>query len=270
MTKIQCIEIQTLLSGTGLYHGKIDGIAGPMTTAAIRLFQRANGLKADGIAGPLTQAAMFPVKDEHSNDPPIFDLFYLGDARSLERSDVERTAEDIKIESRVFRAVIAVEAKGKAFDEKHRVVVLYEPHIAYRLADPIIRPKLVAAKLACLKWGGLPYPRSSNDRFAQIDRCTELASAELAASSASWGMGQIMGFNSQACGYLNAVAMVRAFAADAENQIAAMGAFIMNNASLHRALQRRDWALVAELYNGAAYRKNNYDAKLAAAYRTGG
>ena len=32
------------------------------------------------------------------------------------------------------------------------------------------------------------------------------------------------------------------------------------------ALQAKDWAAFAERYNGRAYKKNNYDAKLANAY----
>lgn len=96
--------------------------------------------------------------------------------------------------------------------------------------------------------------------------CSKIASEELAADATSWGMGQIMGFNAQSCGYLDAVSMVKAFAADAENQVAGMGAYILNNSALLRAIIRRDFDAIAEYWNGAAYRKHNYQGRLKSAY----
>ncbi|MBQ8298788.1 MAG: spore cortex-lytic enzyme [Clostridia bacterium] len=51
-------EIQTRLKNWGYYTGEIDGIYGSRTVAAVRQFQRKNGLTADGIAGDSTLAAM--------------------------------------------------------------------------------------------------------------------------------------------------------------------------------------------------------------------
>jgi hypothetical protein len=52
--------IQKALKALSIYTGPIDGLEGPMTRAAIRGFQRINGLKDDGIVGPITWAKMFP------------------------------------------------------------------------------------------------------------------------------------------------------------------------------------------------------------------
>ncbi len=46
--------IQHLLRAQGFYKGRVDGVYGPKTVAAIKAFQRKNGLKADGVAGPQT------------------------------------------------------------------------------------------------------------------------------------------------------------------------------------------------------------------------
>ena len=43
------------VQGSGL---AVDGIKGPKTTAAVRLFQQRNGLTVDGIVGPQTEAAL--------------------------------------------------------------------------------------------------------------------------------------------------------------------------------------------------------------------
>lgn len=51
-------QIQTKLKRWGYYTGSIDGIYGSQTVAAVKYFQRKNGLSQDGIAGPKTLAAM--------------------------------------------------------------------------------------------------------------------------------------------------------------------------------------------------------------------
>ena len=51
-------QIQTKLKRWGYYNGSIDGIYGSQTLAAVKYFQRKNGLTQDGIAGPKTLAAM--------------------------------------------------------------------------------------------------------------------------------------------------------------------------------------------------------------------
>ena len=51
-------KIQEKLKRWGYYSGSIDGVYGSGTEAAVKKFQRANGLKADGIAGKATLNAM--------------------------------------------------------------------------------------------------------------------------------------------------------------------------------------------------------------------
>jgi len=51
-------KVQQRLKNWGYYTGEVDGIFGPLTTAAVKYFQRRNGLVADGIVGPLTFAAI--------------------------------------------------------------------------------------------------------------------------------------------------------------------------------------------------------------------
>jgi len=50
--------IQERLIALGYEPGKVDGIQGPKTTAAIKKFQTDRGLKVDGVAGPITRAEM--------------------------------------------------------------------------------------------------------------------------------------------------------------------------------------------------------------------
>ena len=54
----QVKKIQTKLKNWGYYEGKVDGLYGSATTAAVRYFQRSNGLTADGVCGPATLRAL--------------------------------------------------------------------------------------------------------------------------------------------------------------------------------------------------------------------
>ena len=54
----QVKRIQTKLKNWGYYDGSADGIYGSRTVAAVKYFQRSNGLTADGICGPATLRAL--------------------------------------------------------------------------------------------------------------------------------------------------------------------------------------------------------------------
>ncbi len=58
LTTAQNKTVQTKLKRWGYYTGSIDGIYGAKTKAAVKSFQRKNGLTADGIVGPKTAAAL--------------------------------------------------------------------------------------------------------------------------------------------------------------------------------------------------------------------
>ncbi len=50
--------VQTKLKNWGYYTGTVDGVYGPKTVAAVKYFQRKNGLTQDGIVGKATAAKM--------------------------------------------------------------------------------------------------------------------------------------------------------------------------------------------------------------------
>lgn len=54
------IKLQQRLAELGLNPGPADGKLGRRTQAALRAFQRLNGLNDDGIPGPKTEAALWP------------------------------------------------------------------------------------------------------------------------------------------------------------------------------------------------------------------
>ena len=57
----QVAGLQVALKAHGLYTGSVDGVSGPGTVAAVKLFQARKGLVVDGRAGQRTRAALGPL-----------------------------------------------------------------------------------------------------------------------------------------------------------------------------------------------------------------
>jgi hypothetical protein len=108
------------------------------------------------------------------------------------------------------------------------------------------------------------------EQYTKLERALSLCQEanlgeEPALNAASWGIGQVMGFNHQAAGYLTAKAMVEAMVQSEDAQLSAMVAFMVER-RLDRALRNQDWERFARLYNGASYAQNRYDIKLQVQY----
>lgn len=228
---------QTALATGGHQPGAIDGLLGPNTWDAAARWVRA---RSRGGALPGT---------------------FVGAAKRLDDIDIPRIGAAIGVGEDEVHAVLDVETAGGGFDSRGRPAMLFEPHIFDR---QLSGSKLTAARdagLAYPRWGERPYPRDSYPRLVQAMEIDQ----EAALRSASWGLGQIMGFNAGAAGYASAEDMVNDFLDDEERHLEAMIRFIATN-GLDDELRRHDWAGFARGYNGAGYRKNRYDEKLAAAY----
>jgi hypothetical protein len=100
------------------------------------------------------------------------------------------------------------------------------------------------------------------ERLAKALALDEQAALE----SASWGLGQVMGFNATDLGYASAGELVSRMMVSEDEQLAALAAFIQKN-GLAESLRKHDWATFARGYNGPGYEKNHYDKSLAEAYQ---
>jgi hypothetical protein len=108
-------------------------------------------------------------------------------------------------------------------------------------------------------------------QYARLEKALSLCEreglgVEPALKSASWGMGQVMGFNHEVAGFASAAEMVEAMKSGEDAQLAAMAGFLIGNGLTH-ALLRKDWASFAKRYNGQDYWKNKYDIRLAEQYQ---
>lgn len=90
LTTAQIKTVQTKLKNWGYYTGKVDGIYGAKSKAAVKSFQRKNGLTADGIVGPKTAAALGMTLSSSSKT----------DNSSISNSDLHLLAKCVHAEAR--------------------------------------------------------------------------------------------------------------------------------------------------------------------------
>lgn len=191
-----------------------------------------------------------------------FDRIFTGACRRLDDEDLPRIGATIGVGEDEMHAVLDVEAAGSGFDDMRRVKMLFEPHVFWnQLGKGPQRDRAAGAGLAYPKWGARPYPRDSYPRLLAAMEINEGA----ALRSASWGLGQIMGYNHALAGFNDVPSMIRAFRDDEEMQLRAMVAFIRAS-KLDDEIRRHDWVGFARGYNGPGYAKNGYDVKLKRAF----
>lgn len=201
------------------------------------------------------------------------DEIYKGAAKRLEDIDLPRIGARIGVGEDPLHAFIEVETRGSGYDKQGRVLILFEPHIFYRLLKGDTRKQAVEAGLAYAKWGERPYPRESYTRLdaaMEIDRIAAL-------KACSWGMGQVMGSNYKQAGFSSVEEMVIEFAESEANQLEAAVSFLIAN-KIDDDLRRLDAKMkagqrvapadcvpIVSVYNGKGYARNQYHIRFAAA-----
>ncbi|MCT4369126.1 N-acetylmuramidase family protein [Yangia mangrovi] len=216
----------------------------------------------DGILGDRTRGASGDFLASRDVPSTIAPPRFTGAAKPLEDIDLPKIGAQIGVGEDELHAVMDVEAKGSGFDSLGRVAMLFEPHVFYRELGPgAARDKAVGQGLAYKNWRSGGYPSDSYPRLLAAIQIDE----EAALRSASWGLGQMMGFNAQMVGFNTARAMVEAFADDEEAQLQAMVDYIVA-AGLDDELRRHDWSGFARGYNGPSYATHGYHTKLRSAF----
>lgn len=189
---------------------------------------------------------------------------FAGPARRRTAEGMQHAADLIGCELAALKAVIEVETKGSGFDSLGRPRILFEPHVFYRNLTGAKRTAAVKAGLAYRDW----KPGAYGPNSAQYPRLAKAMAIDRVAAlkACSWGLPQILGENHRAAGFDSVDAMVDAFEEGEDEQLAAMADFVKAS-KLDGFLRRKQWAAFAKGYNGAGYKANTYDVKLADAYR---
>lgn len=184
---------------------------------------------------------------------------FQGQGRPLSDEGMDQVCSTLGVSEPEVWAVLTVETRGFGFLQDRRPQILFERHIFHKLTNG--RYDSGNADISNAKAGG--YVGGPGE-YTRLGKALGL-DWESALQSVSWGIGQVMGFNYQVAGFASVGAMVADMTKDENAQLLAMANFIKGN-NLASALQRQNWVSFARGYNGPDFKKNEYDARLAAAH----
>lgn len=183
--------------------------------------------------------------------------------------DYVAAAKTLNCDVAAIKAVAEVESSGNGFLTDGRVKILFEGHQFYKYTKGTFAN---SHPTICYKtWTTKFYTKGAN---ADIRGAGELARLEEAIAlnrtaallSASYGKFQIMGFNFGVAGFTNVEDFYNSMQISEAEQLNAFCNYIKGNA-IDDELRSHNWAGFARRYNGAEYKKNQYDTKLAKAHK---
>ena len=146
------------------------------------------------------------------------------------------------IDENVLRAFIAVESGGRSFSESGKLIIQFEPAWFKKKAPFAPSGKWTLNKIErqSAEW------KAFNDAFAK--------NPNAAMESTSIGLPQIMGFHWKILGFSSVGTMWDYFKVGELNQIKMLIRFLeVYDKRLFKAVQERDWHMIAYVYNGAGY-----------------
>jgi len=181
----------------------------------------------------------------------------------LTEADFQAAAAELRVDIPTIKAVASVESAGAGFDAEGRIILRFEGHefrkrTAHRFDGT--NPEV-----------SYPYAVQKSKRHGRdaFNIAFEL-DAHAALCSTSWGLFQPMGYNYEEAGFENVDTFVDYLKVSEGNQLLSFVEMVQYR-HIDDELQRRDWAGFAKNWNGAGYRINRYDEKLAKAWtRFGG
>ena len=183
-----------------------------------------------------------------------------GAGRPFTRHGMDTACGALDVPEAALWAVLRVETKGTGFLSDRRPRILFERHVFSRLTAR--RFDAAAPDVSSRAPGGY---RGGMAEYARLARARALDD-QAALKSASWGLPQLMGFNHARGGFPSVHEMVAHMMGGEDAHLFAMARFILADDAMHHALQRQRWDAFARAYNGADYRDNQYDTRLAAEY----
>lgn len=228
-----------------------DGGFGKLTEEAVRAYQRGQNLPVTGVYD-----GEMAVQIDH----------YIS-SKFLRTEDMVEAAKLINVPASMLMAFREVEAAGDGFLPDGRAVILFERHKMYAQlvrisgkahADAIAK---IAPDVVNPERGGYLGKEAEWNRLNKAQGY----SRDGALNSCSWGLFQIMGYNSKICGYPNINDFVDANQRSEKDQLMCVLNFIKEQPDLLMAIRQRNYLRTAQLYNGPL--QKGYDVKLGVADR---
>ncbi|WON73525.1 N-acetylmuramidase domain-containing protein [Nitrosospira sp. Is2] len=193
---------------------------------------------------------------------------------------IEEQAHDLGVPTHAAAGIMKVESGGETFSEATgRAIIRFENHVfwnewgQHHVADFNAHFDFDRARggkrFTQHRFRDVPTGtweqchRSQEQEWRVMEFAAGLSGKEPAYRSASWGAGQIMGFNAHVGGYDSAVDMAASFNRSERPQVTGIFDFIRTN-HLQQALARGDYLAVARGYNGTG-QAATYAAKITSA-----
>ncbi len=185
---------------------------------------------------------------------------FTGAATPLTAQGIQACANKLSVSPTEIWAVLRIETRGVGYFADRRPAILFERHVFSRRTKG--RFDKQAPDISNKQAGGYA---SGPAEYTRLEKAMAL-DAQAALESASWGLGQVMGYHAPELGYGSVEQYVSRMMESEDEHLAAFAAYIQHN-GLDKALREHDWAAFAHGFNGPGYAKNEYDKKLASAYQ---
>lgn len=175
---------------------------------------------------------------------------------------IEKNSREFGIEEAVLRAFMDVEAGGEGFHPRTgKILIQFEP-AWFRKKAPYAPSGL---------WSVNKVDIQSKEWIAFNDAFR--LNPEAAMESTSIGIGQVMGFNYKRLGYSSVGEMWDDAKKGIDRQIWQICKYIDTDPRLRKAIDDKNWHLIATYYNGAGYKniatkygREPYDISMRKAY----
>ncbi len=238
----------------GLSEGDLDGFTG----MAIERFQREmmKHLMPSGIVAPEDATA----KKLASTPGPkpegrVLSLPIRTNFDPLSEEDYQQAAKELQCEVRAIEAVAQTETKKRAFDDRQRPSILFEPKHFHKWSKHRFVKSNPNLQLVNKRYGSYALQWRRFEEAYTLD-------SKAAIMGTSWDRFQTMGFNFNEAGFSLPEVFLVAMCSSEKDQLNAFVAFIKYRKSRLQALQNKNWADFAKYYNGPDYSENNYDKNM--------
>lgn len=179
---------------------------------------------------------------------------------ALDDDGISKALDVLKVGAAELWSVLSVETSGVGFFPDRRPKILYEQHVFSRLTAH----KFDASNPDISNPKAGNYGSTGSHQYDRLLAAIKL-NREAALQSASWGLGQTMGFNFADTGSSSVEDMVQRMTRAENDQLLCTARQMAKSGSIN-ALRARDWTNFARNYNGPSFAVNNYDARLRAAF----
>lgn len=185
---------------------------------------------------------------------------------TVQRDDILIAAGRINVPAAQIKALSDVESPKGGFNSDGTPKILFERHKFYQALTKL--NWITKRDEMREKYPDICHPSAGSYNTRPQYEKLEIAATlnwDAAHESASWGFGQVMGFNWKALGYDSVRDFVTLMYASEGYQLDAVCRYIEVN-HLDDELRREDWAGFAKGYNGQDYQRNDYDNKMSRAF----